>query len=335
MSSYTIGFDEESFDESPFARTVAESLGIPNHVRVVSGQTARDRLMPLLGRMDEPLGDASFLPTSELCGFARESVTFALTGDGGDELFAGYDPISALAPAAAYRRLMPRLGHKTLVRLVDLMPISHGNMSLDFKLRRALGGVKTAENVQLPIWMSPVSPGHMKHLFEQPLDMSEVYSEAIALWEGGGAKDRLDRTLEYFTTLYLQDNILTKVDRASMMHSLETRAVFLDNDLVDFSRRLPNRLKFRRGERKYLLKKVAERWLPKEIVRRKKKGFGIPFAKWLCELPALPFAPVSGVRQSFVDDAFAQHRQGVRDHRLFLWSWLSMQGFVSRLPSAA
>jgi asparagine synthase (glutamine-hydrolysing) len=331
LSTFTIGFEEPSFDESAHAATVARHIGSRHHERRLSLDRARDLIDQVLGRLDEPLGDASLLPTYILSAFTREQVTVALSGDGGDELFAGYDPFLALAPAAAYSRLMPSRGHLTLRRLVDLLPISHANMSLDFKLRRALMGMSYGPSMRLPVWMAPLDPKDMRDLFESPLDIEDLYDEAIALWESDPRKDPIDRTLEFFTRFYLQDDILTKADRAAMMCSLETRAVFLDNDLVEFCRRLPSRFKLRNGERKYLLKKVARTLLPSSIVDRKKKGFGIPLAKWLREVPpTAPLAPLPNVRMDYARRAFAEHRAGRADHRLFLWNWLAMQAYAGR-----
>ena len=138
--------------------------------------------------------------------------------------------------------------------------------------------------------------------------------------------------MEFFTLFYLQDDILTKVDRAAMMHSLESRAVFLDNDLVDFCRRLPNWFKYRNGERKYLLKKVAARRFPKTIVDRRKKGFGIPLAKWLRTVPSTPpLEPVPGMSIDWVRKAWNDHRSHRKDQRLFLWNWLALQGMIGNI----
>jgi asparagine synthase (glutamine-hydrolysing) len=132
--------------------------------------------------------------------------------------------------------------------------------------------------------------------------------------------------MEFFTIFYLQDDILTKTDRATMMNSLESRAIFLDNDLVEFCRRLPRRFKVRNGERKYLLRRVAETLLPKEIVQRPKKGFGMPIGQWLKSVPAEPpLSAFPGVSTDWAQQAWKEHRSGEADHRLFLWSWLSMQ----------
>src|SRR5262249_6936370 len=156
---------------------------------------------------DEPLGDASLLPTYLLSAFARERVTVTLSGDGGDELFAGYDPFLALAPTAVYAKLMPTWGHTMLRRLVNLTPTSYENMSLDFKLRRMLMGLSYSPSIRLPVWMAPLDPSDMRDLFETRVDIEDVYDEAITLWENDPRKTSIDRTLEFFTRFYLQDNI--------------------------------------------------------------------------------------------------------------------------------
>ena len=145
----------------------------------------------------------------------------------------------------------------------------------------------------------------------------------------GKGKDLVDRTLEFYTNFYLQDGILMKVDRAAMMNSLETRAIFLDNDLVEFCRRLPNRFKIRHGQRKYLLRRALRGLVPDEVLARPKKGFGIPLTKWLKTTPSEPpLEPVQGIRMEHVGERWAQHRAGTADHRLFLWSWLSLQSVM-------
>ncbi|MBV8458827.1 MAG: asparagine synthase (glutamine-hydrolyzing), partial [Acetobacteraceae bacterium] len=141
VRTFTIGFDEPSFDESAYAQLVARAFDTDHAVQRVSLATARDLIPNLLARVAEPIGDASILPTFLLSRFTRQNVTVALSGDGGDELFAGYDPFRALGPARLYQQLVPRGLHRGLQRLVDLLPISSRNMSLDFKLRRALLGL--------------------------------------------------------------------------------------------------------------------------------------------------------------------------------------------------
>ena len=326
LDTFTIGFNEPSFDETPYARDVASALGTRHHGRILDFNTARDLSGTVLSRLDEPTGDASILPTYLLCGFARENVTVALTGDGGDELFAGYDPFAALAPAAWYDRLVPSPVHLLLRRMTGLLPLSLNNMSLDFKLRRALMGLSYPPNVRLPVWMSPLEPARMGEFFEQPLPIEDLYSEAIAVWDAAQARNPIDRALEFFTNLYLSDDILAKTDRAAMMVSLEARAVFLDNDVVDFCARLPHGYKYRQGIRKFLLRHAARGLVPESVLDRPKKGFGIPLAKWLRQMPlAPPLESVSGLRPAWIAERWSATRAGQEDERLLLWSWLSLQ----------
>jgi asparagine synthase (glutamine-hydrolysing) len=208
-------------------------------------------------------------------------------------------------------------------------------MSFDFKLRRALAGLSYPQQLWNPVWMAPVEPSLMGSLFEAPLEAEELYSEAIEIWDQSRSPSLVDRTLEFFTNLYLPDDILTKVDRAAMSVSLESRAVFLDNDIVEFCRRLPHGYKLRNGQRKYLLKKAVAGVVPEAVLARRKKGFGIPLARWLREVPAAPpLAPVAGVRMPWVSDRWRRFRAGETDDRLFLWSWVSLQATVNpRAPA--
>ena len=329
LRSFTIGFHEPSFDESSYAQRVANALGVRNDIDWLDLDAARDLAASVLSRLDEPLGDPSVLPTYLLARFARRHVTVALSGDGGDELFAGYDPFKALAPARFYNSVVPRPLHALFRGAVDRLPISTANMSLDFKLRRTLNGLSYGPALWNPVWLAPLDPAHMAHLFEEALAPEELYSEALEIWSHGPSQSIVDRTLMFYTNLYLQDDILTKVDRATMMSSLESRAVLLDNDLVAFCQRLPHQLKFKNGERKYLLKRAMEGVLPSDIIDRPKKGFGIPTALWLRSMPKEPpLSAVRGVRMDRVGAAWDEHRRGAKDHRLFLWSWLSLQSLA-------
>jgi asparagine synthase (glutamine-hydrolysing) len=298
LKTFTIGFTEPSFDESDYARAVAGAFGSCHQEKILDLESAKDLTPEVLGRLDEPLGDPSILPTYLLSAFTRTHVSVALSGDGGDELFAGYDPFTALHPARIYDRLMPK---------------------------GLLMGLSYPQAIWNPVWMSPVEPKDMAELFQSPLRTEDVYEEAITQWQSSNG-DLIDRTLEFFTNFYLVEDILTKADRAAMMVSLESRAVFLDNDLVEFCRRLPNRFKYRHGERKYLLKKAMRGLLPAETLGRRKKGFGIPYAKWLRSgFPDCQGTAVNGINCEWVEKRRQDHCDGKADHRLLLWCWMSLQ----------
>ena len=329
LKTFTIGFDEPSFDESPYARQVAEHFGTEHHEQILDKSAGFALIPEVLGRLSEPLGDASVIPTYLVSRFTREHVTVALSGDGGDELFGGYDPFKALKPAALYQRTVPAALHGLARVLAERMPVSTANMSFDFRVKRMLRGLSYRPAMWNPVWMAPLDPGQIAEVFEKPLPAEELYAEAIAMWDRAGAGDTVDRTLEFFTRFYLQDDILVKSDRAAMMVALEARAVFLDNDLVAFCQRLPNRFKYRDGRGKYILRKALEGRLPTGILNRPKKGFGIPLGQWLRDLPPVAPVPVAGMRQAEIDRLWQEHRSGRRDHRLALWAWLSLNASLA------
>jgi len=319
LRTFSIGFTDPSFDESAYAREAAAFIGCDHQLEILDLERARDLLPGLLARLDEPMGDASILPTWLLSGFTRRHVTVALGGDGGDELFAGYDPFQALQKADLYSRLVPRSLHPAIRLLASRLPVSHANISLDFKIKRTLRGLSYRDELRLPVWMGALEPSEIDRYFGDHTSEEELYSEAIEAWKSAGEQAHsVDRALQFFTRLYLQDGIMAKVDRASMLHSLEARSPFLDLEVIDFARRLPHTVKLREGTTKWILKKALEPVLPASILHRKKKGFGTPIGPWLREgaiAPEIPADPAG----SIVRKALQSHRSGHSDERLFLW----------------
>lgn len=330
LKTFCIGFDDPTFDERAPARLVADHFQTDHHVQVLSMERGAGLLPEILARLDEPLGDSSLLPTYLLSGFARQTVTVALGGDGGDELFAGYDPFRALAKAKWYERLMPKPVHEGVRMLLARLPVSHRNMSLDFKLKRTLRGLSYRPALWAPTWMASVDPAQIGDLFGQRIELEDLYSEAIEAWEACPGGDLIDRTLQFYTRLYLQDDILVKADRASMMHGLEVRAPFLDIELVDFVRRLPSSFKLRGGRTKALLKEALAPVVPAEVLARSKKGFGVPIGRWFKEggLRVDPDA-VAPLASGFVRARLEDHLAGRADERAFLWNcyvWSAWKG---------
>ncbi len=333
IDAFTIGFQEESFDERAYAKLAAEHYGCRHHVRETTIDSAKSLMGRVYALLGEPFGDPSILPTSILCAFAREKVTVALSGDGGDELFAGYDPFLALRPARIYQACVPNALHRMARGLAGMLPVSNRNMSLDFKLRRTLMGLSYDEAIRLPVWMSAIEPDEMASFFQNPLPAEELYSEAIEIWNDNITGNDIDRALEFFTRLYLPDDILFKSDRASMMHSLEARAVFLDNGIVDFARRLPHRFKLRRGKRKWLLTKALAGRVPRELIDRRKKGFGIPLAAWLRDMPAPTVTINTPLNDDEVLARFERHQSRKSDERYLVWAWLGLQEAMASVPA--
>lgn len=322
LKTFSIGFEEASFDETRYARQVAAHIGADHQVETLSIQRALDILPDIAARWDEPIADASLLPTYLLCQHARRQVTVALGGDGADELLAGYDPFRALRYARAYEACVPKPVHRAIALLAARLPVSHRYMSFDFRVKRTLRGLDHPAHLWLPVWMAPLAPSELAELFDAPIELDDLYSEAIEAWDGCASSDAIERTIAFYIRLYLQDDILVKVDRASMLHSLEVRAPFLDCELVDFLRRLPATMKLRGSTSKYVLRQAAQNLLPNEVLTRSKQGFGVPIGQWLQQGRLTP--EPSLLNPAFWQRLDGEHSRGQRDHRLALQALLAL-----------
>ena len=330
LKTFSIGFEEKTFDETEFGQRVSVKFGTDHQRETLSPTRALELIDQCLHRLDEPMADSSILPTYMVSGLARRSVTVALGGDGGDELFAGYDPFLALRRARLYDKVFPRPIHAAIKAVFDRLPVSRANMPLDFRIKRTLRGLSYAPRFWLPAWMAPLDLPSLSELFGEPIDLEDLYSEAIEEWDNCAQDDLVDKTLQFYTRLYLQDDILVKVDRASMMHSLEVRAPFLDMELVDFVRRIPAQYKFRHGTTKYILKKALEPVLPNEILYRQKKGFGVPVANWFRQgALQIDWPAGSALRGETIARKLAAHRAGKFDESAFLWGACVLQKWAA------
>jgi asparagine synthase (glutamine-hydrolysing) len=333
IRTFSIGFEDRSFDESDHARAVARHLGTDHRERTFSAGTVLNLLPEVANWLDEPFGDASILPTHLLSRFAREEVTVALGGDGADELLAGYPTFAAERASAMFRRL-PRAARSIAGAAVGKLPVDHGNISLDFKLKQFLKGASEPSPLAHQRWLGSFSGSEIDRVLVdgEGFDVEvEHLARAASLAKGA---DPLTRSLRLYQDTYLPDDILAKVDRASMARGLEVRAPFLDAELVDSIQRLPSSYKYGRGLTKRLLKHAAIGRLPASILERPKKGFGIPVARWLRG----PLAPMMDsllapdrlrsqglFRPEEVTRRIEEHRAGVRDHRKPLWTLLMFQ----------
>ena len=331
VKTFSIGFSERSFDESEHARRVARHFGTDHHEEVFTSRVLVDLLPALTDFLDEPFGDASILPTYLLSRYTRESVTVALGGDGSDELLAGYPTFSAERVARLYP--VPRRLHSgVVIPLAERLPVSTANFSLDFKLKRFLRGAAAPAVVRHPIWLGSFTPDEQRALLRQTV--GDPYADQRLAYGRAPSGSWLERLVYVYAKTYLQDDILAKVDRASMAASLEVRAPFLDVDLVRFLGSVPSRLKLKRLETKHLLKRAMADVLPPGIADRPKKGFGIPVAEWfkadLRDALHDELAPDRLRRQGLFEETAVrrlldEHMSGTHDHRKSLWTLFVFQ----------
>jgi asparagine synthase (glutamine-hydrolysing) len=283
IKTFSIGFAEKSFNELAQARETAQRFATDHHELVVDAK-ATEIVPQLVNFFDEPFGDSSALPVFYLSRFARQHVTVALSGDGGDEIFAGYDTYAAYRWATAYKRL-PRLLSETIVpALVRRLPVSHQRVSFDYKAKRFVEGA-----------LLPPEKGHFwwKHIFSEEAKkllsregsdgLQETFRFHQNYFASYDAEAVLDRLLHVDRMVGLPDDMLVKVDRMSMAHSLEVRVPLLDHTIVEFMTAIPSSLKLRGWQKKYLLKKAIAGKLPDRIVHGKKRGFNVPIPSWLLQ----------------------------------------------------
>lgn len=323
IKSFALGFEQKSFDERKPAQLAANHIGTQHHQTTLTWVDAAASMAGVSHNMDELLGDSSLIPTAHLCQFTRKQVKVALGGDGADELFAGYDPFRALTKARLYARFMPSSFHRALRWMAKKLPVSQKNMAFGFKLNKALEGLDPPTTYMIPRWMAPLPPKEIAELFQTKVEPEILFEESRRAWQKVSDHDLVGKCLQFFTQLYLNAGVLTKVDRASMMHGLEVRSPFLDIDLVDLVRRMPHHLKLRGQTTKYMLKKTMAQKLPSTLLTRPKKGFGMPVGTWFKQ-GQLSFTSNSQHfkhNPALAKTLYQDHVRGKKDSRLFLWCY--------------
>jgi asparagine synthase (glutamine-hydrolysing) len=343
VKTFSIGFEDKTFDESSYARSVANHFNTDHHEKIFTAQAMLDILPKVWDFLDEPFADASVLPTYMLSDFTRETVTVALGGDGGDELFAGYDPFLAHKLARMYEKVPSLLTKKLFEPLIAMLPVSTNNMSLDFKLKQFVKGLHYPLSIRNQAWLGAFPPEQQQQLFSDrvrdELGSYDVYDPIDKARKTCDFRDWIDEITFMYEHFYMGEDILTKVDRASMAVSLEVRTPFLDTEFSEYVNTLPGSLKLHGLSRKYILKKALEQKLPKEIIYRKKKGFGIPLTKWLREdlRPVLEETfSEDRVRQDglfnyqYVQQLLQEHYNGHKDNRKQLWTLLMFSKWKER-----
>lgn len=285
IKTFSVGFDEKSFDESTDARRVADFFGTDHHEQILKPDTMLDVLPDILELLDEPFADSSIIPTYLVSKFTRQHVKVALGGDGGDELFLGY-PSFLAHQLNSYMDILPRpLKSASLKILAKLAPVSYDYMSLNFKAGRFLRGLDFPDEVRHQVWVGSFTPPEQKKLFlansDIDYDIDNIYNPTKRLFQKAEGLSPMDRAIYIYVKTYMTDDILAKVDRASMSCSLEARAPFLDTEFAEFAASIPPQFKLKAFKTKWILKKMLKNKLPCETLRKRKQGFAVPVAKWL------------------------------------------------------
>lgn len=337
VESFAIGFAEGSFDESEYARRVAQHLGTQHNELILTGKMAVDLVHDITSILDEPFADSSFIPTYLLSKFARQKVKVVLGGDGGDELLAGYPTILAHRMIEYYERLVPWWVRARLApQMMKLLAVSFDNISLDFRLRRFLAGRGVPLHARHHRWLGSFVDEEKELLLQEWIKpvLRDTYYQAYHNMLECDARLPLNQILYDDMRMYMEGDILFKVDRASMAASLEVRVPFLNRQAMQYIIELPFDLKLHGRTGKFLLKKAVQNRLPAEIIRRPKKGFNMPVAYWLnTDLRELLLDMLSRERikrqglfnPDYIEQLVNAHQARKQDNRKLLWTLLMFQ----------
>lgn len=284
LMSFNIYFSDRSFSERDEALSVAKHLGT-NHIEKEVYPDVQPLIPKLIDIFDEPFADDSMIPTYFLTKLAREHMTVALSGDGGDELFGGYPTYLADEAAMIYRRLPNLLTKNILEPLIRKLPVSHDRISLDYKAKAFVKAARRSSPLEHFGWTEIFDEESKEGLYSKQFieeTRDHITAESyIHAWADGSARKGLDRFLYVDQRTHMMDEFLVKVDRLSMAHSLEVRPPFLDHRLVELAAEIPMKYKVRGWTTKYILRRLMKDRLPKSIVTGAKKGFSPPTARWL------------------------------------------------------
>ncbi|MDB6090382.1 MAG: asnB 2 [Gammaproteobacteria bacterium] len=328
--TFSVGFSDTSYSELRHARTVANHCGTLHHEEVLTPDYLAV-LPDVLAQLDQPIADFSVFPTLLVARMARRHVTVALSGDGGDELFAGYDAYEADRHSARLLDWLPRPLRANIERLARLVPLGEGKRGFGNQLRRFLEGAALPAEWQHMRWMIFLQDDSRARLYRSEFrrSLADQTSELVSSGFDGVGSDRLAGQMRCDLRLYLAENILPKVDAMSMASSLEARVPYLDNEVIDLALAIASDLKLRGGTRKWILRKAFEGRLPREILQRGKEGFSMPMKNWLNHqwnslmhelLNAENFARDGLFEARYVDTLMRQHEARTHNHSHLLWA---------------
>lgn len=324
--TFSMGFQEDTYDELPEARLVAGHLGTSHH-EATAGAPSADDIVQICAAMDEPIADTSFIPMWRLAQFARRQVTVCLSGDGADEAFGGYETYVADRLHHLVTALPPGLA-RTLPLIAELLPVRFSKVSFDYKARQFATGCQYDSDRAHYHWREIFS-ARERHDLLRP-EWRNAGRDTSSAFQGFSAEladcHYLDRAFYVDLKTWLADDILTKVDRSTMAHSLEARAPYLDHRILEFAASLPAKFKVGWRRKKIVLKNSQQRRLPASVIERKKAGFNAPVSHWLADRLARFGRDVTAssrlaewIEPRRVEDLWAEHRNRVRDngYRLF------------------
>ncbi len=342
VKTFSIGFDEQDFSELKYAKRVAEHVGAEYNEFIVR-PNALEVLPILVEHYGEPYADSSAIPTYYVAKETRKHVTVALNGDGGDESFAGYERYAAMKLAERYQRI-PAIFRKPIIeKAIGMLPSSELTRSRIRDVKRFIKAAELSKTNRYFRWVTAFDQAGKEEIYTDQFAAEVAGRKASQFLDDwftqANGSSILDAALLTDQMTYLPNDLLVKVDIATMANSLEARSPFLDHKVIEFAASLPPGMKMRGYQTKSLLKKVAARLVPKEVVYRRKMGFGVPIGKWfrgemkefLMEILLSERSLTRGIVKPDVIKRFVvEHTSGERDHSFQLWAFLMLELWFQR-----
>jgi asparagine synthase (glutamine-hydrolysing) len=336
IHTYSVGFEDASFNELPFAAIAAGAFNSVPHEIVVTPDRVRELLPKYLSYIDEPYADGSAIPTYYVCQIAKGEVVVVLSGEGGDEAFAGYETYSAFKVSQYFRNVPRWIRRGILAPIIHRLPVSDKKLSLEFKAKRFLGGQDLPAAKAHLWWRIVLSEAQKRELYTprvlESCECADSDRHFLAAFEKSAARDTLNRLLDIDTSVFLPDDLMIKNDRMSMAHSLEARVPLTDHELVEYMARVPTGIKLPGLRKKNVMREAMRGTLPVPILNKKKVGLEMPYSRWLkrelndilmkhCGPRAI--ADCGLFRPAAVQSLIDEHVTGRRDHGRALWGLLN------------
>ncbi len=331
IKSFSVNFDQKDFDESQYSDEVSKKYHTDHFKKIIKVSDMIEYFEEYFKVSNDLISDSSLISYYKLCKSAKNKVKVVLGGDGSDELFAGYDTFKAIKYLEWLNKTHLNKSLPLICKLINLFPSNHKNMNFKFKTESFLKYNSNKISTANPLWISPLTLNQTNQILDKNFKLEEIYEEIIDEWDKNTTNNNLDKTLIFYFKFFLQSQMMVKVDRLSMLNSLEVRSPFLDYDIIDLVSNIPFNLKLKGNTTKYILKKTFENIIPKNIVHRKKQGLSSPLSKTIMKSDFKLKSNNLKNKQFLLNHLLSDHKNYKRENRLPIWNILKLDNFFFKI----
>lgn len=330
INSFSINFTNKELDETKWINHLVKKFELNHSNLNLNNDNFVDYFEKYKNVSDEPITDSSLVSYYALTSLAKGKIKFALGGDASDELLCGYDTFKAMKYIGFYNKFSSPLIHKGIKKMIKLIKLKSNHYDFRFKLNRFISVYKKQDNLYNPLWLSPVQSNTINEIFGMNTSIDEIYSEAINDWENSNLDNVIDKSLEFYFNFFLPNQILVKTDRLGMYNNIEVRSPFLDINVINIIRKIPNKFKLNGYKQKYILKKIAERYFDKKFIYRKKIGFSSPITDWISNNGKNYFLDNLNkiINKKAFEKKISSHFDKQENERLLIWNIKNLNNFL-------